>query len=420
MASTTADRCQVNGTTTGVGGTLTCGSAQTGYRTFVAAVTAGHHTAGDYIDYVVESDDRTTWEVRYGTVGSGGTTLTYTGVRSSSTGSAINWTGSGTLTCYETVSGARMSPIKVLSNGNTGLDLTTGTITSSNPALSITQTWNEGSTQFIAAKINITDTASATSSNAFQIEKAGTANFTVDSSGRVHIGGAGLVNASLYLVTDGTMRIRQSSAITRYRADFQVNSFGLAHTIYDDTGGAYLPAYFDLSQYNVRINGAVVQLFVDSTGTRIGADNTLTSGTLTVFDSTASTGDTLIKIKNGAARAARLGFTAGTNLDIAIARSAAGVMAITDGSTTLTNYADLVLRHLTAEFGTAIPAGGTTGVGLKMSSTANFGVFFGSGAPTLTAAQGSLYMRSEGSSTSTRVYVNTDGGTTWTNLVTAA
>lgn len=70
--------------------------------------------------------------------------------------------------------------------------------------------------------------------------------------------------------------------------------------------------------------------------------------------------------------------------------------------------------------GTSIPAGGTAGAGLLMSSTSNFGVFFGSGAPTLSAAKGSLYLRSDGSSTSTRLYVNTDGATTWTNVTTAA
>jgi hypothetical protein len=75
---------------------------------------------------------------------------------------------------------------------------------------------------------------------------------------------------------------------------------------------------------------------------------------------------------------------------------------------------------VTAHQGTAIPAGGTAGAGLLVSSTANFGVFFGSGAPTLTAAKGSLYMRSDGSSTTTRAYVNTDGGTTWTHLVAGA
>jgi hypothetical protein len=69
---------------------------------------------------------------------------------------------------------------------------------------------------------------------------------------------------------------------------------------------------------------------------------------------------------------------------------------------------------------TAIPAGGTAGLGYKFSSTANFGVFFGSGAPTLSAAQGSLYIRSDGSATNNRAYINTDGSTTWTALTTAA
>lgn len=69
---------------------------------------------------------------------------------------------------------------------------------------------------------------------------------------------------------------------------------------------------------------------------------------------------------------------------------------------------------------TAIPAGGTAGSGYKFSSTANFGVFFGSGAPSLAAAKGSLYLRSDGSTTNDRAYVNTDGSTTWTALTTAA
>ncbi len=64
--------------------------------------------------------------------------------------------------------------------------------------------------------------------------------------------------------------------------------------------------------------------------------------------------------------------------------------------------------------------GGITGLGYMMSNTANLGVFFGSGAPTLTAAQGSLYLNTTGSSTSTRLYVNTDGATTWTAVTTVA
>jgi len=66
-----------------------------------------------------------------------------------------------------------------------------------------------------------------------------------------------------------------------------------------------------------------------------------------------------------------------------------------------------------------VPAGGTTGSGYKFSSTANLGVFFGSGAPTLTAAQGSLYLNTTGSGTANRMYVNTNGSTGWTAVTTA-
>lgn len=60
---------------------------------------------------------------------------------------------------------------------------------------------------------------------------------------------------------------------------------------------------------------------------------------------------------------------------------------------------------------TAIPAGGTAGSGYKFSSTANLGMFFGSGAPTLSAAQGSLYLRSDGNP-----YYNNNGTTGWTSM----
>ena len=60
---------------------------------------------------------------------------------------------------------------------------------------------------------------------------------------------------------------------------------------------------------------------------------------------------------------------------------------------------------------TSIPAGGTTGSGYTFSSTANFGMFFGSGAPTLSAAQGSLYVRSDGAP-----YYNNNGTTGWTQI----
>ncbi len=67
---------------------------------------------------------------------------------------------------------------------------------------------------------------------------------------------------------------------------------------------------------------------------------------------------------------------------------------------------------------TATPAGGTALVGMTMGS-AKVGLYWGSGAPSLSAAQGSLYMRTDGGVNS-RLYSNTDGGTTWTPFTNAA
>jgi len=68
--------------------------------------------------------------------------------------------------------------------------------------------------------------------------------------------------------------------------------------------------------------------------------------------------------------------------------------------------------------GTATPAGGTALVGMTMGS-AKVGLYWGSGAPTLSAAQGSIYMRTDGGVNS-RLYSNSNGGTTWQPMTNAA
>lgn len=47
------------------------------------------------------------------------------------------------------------------------------------------------------------------------------------------------------------------------------------------------------------------------------------------------------------------------------------------------------------------------------------GIYVGSGAPTISANKGSLYLRTDGSSTSTRLYIN-NGTTTWVAITTAS
>ena len=74
---------------------------------------------------------------------------------------------------------------------------------------------------------------------------------------------------------------------------------------------------------------------------------------------------------------------------------------------------------VTARSASALVAGGAAAF-VGTNTAGSMGIYFGSGAPTVSAAKGSLYLRSDGSSTSTRAYINSDGATTWTALTTAA
>jgi len=73
-----------------------------------------------------------------------------------------------------------------------------------------------------------------------------------------------------------------------------------------------------------------------------------------------------------------------------------------------------------ARNGTATPAAASAVAALSFGAS-NLGLYWGSGDPNgaLTAAQASLYLRTDGSSSSTRIYVNTNGTTGWTNVTTA-
>jgi hypothetical protein len=106
------------------------------------------------------------------------------------------------------------------------------------------------------------------------------------------------------------------------------------------------------------------------------------------------------------------------------------VSNLKNGVTNLGNIAQTLSNALPQVFGsivsysgsiralstTAVPSGGTTGAGFVFFSTPNFGIFGGTGSPTLAAATSSLYLRLDASSATTRAYVNTNGATTWAGL----
>ena len=84
---TLVNRAQMTTSTTGTG-TITLGSASTGYQDFA---TAGV-TDGDTVSYTIVDGDN--WECGTGTYTSSGTTLSRTVLDSNNSGSAINLSGS--------------------------------------------------------------------------------------------------------------------------------------------------------------------------------------------------------------------------------------------------------------------------------------------------------------------------------------
>lgn len=74
---------------------------------------------------------------------------------------------------------------------------------------------------------------------------------------------------------------------------------------------------------------------------------------------------------------------------------------------------------LIAYNGTATPVAASAIAGLQIGSAA-VGIYIGTGDPTAAAAKGSLYIRTDATTTTTRLWINTNGSTTWTNFTTAA
>jgi hypothetical protein len=77
--------------------------------------------------------------------------------------------------------------------------------------------------------------------------------------------------------------------------------------------------------------------------------------------------------------------------------------------------------NINAVTGTTITAGGVAGRGILLHGSTVFGIYAGSGAPTIAAGQGSFYMRTDGASSLSRAYVQSSGSTnTWVGMLTTA
>jgi len=96
-----------------------------------------------------------------------------------------------------------------------------------------------------------------------------------------------------------------------------------------------------------------------------------------------------------------------------VANEALTIDAKGSGTMTLNGTATGVVstpRVFSAVTATGATAGGAKAFGM---GTGTVGIFFGSGAPTISAGQGSVYLRTDGADVDERIYSNSDGGTTW-------
>jgi hypothetical protein len=151
-----------------------------------------------------------------------------------------------------------------------------------------------------------------------------------------------------------------------------------------------------------------------------------TSSSLSMQDSTTAQTFRIYRTFTDSSNYERLSFSSGAGYFSITAETAGtgtdniGLAFFPTGTGSVNFVGQLgILQNLT------ISAGGSAAMcltyGQLILGTIGFGIYAGSGVPTVTAGQGSLYLRSDGSSTSTRLYVNSSAtsGTAWTAVTTA-
>lgn len=232
-------------------------------------------------------------------------------------------------------------------------------------------------------------------------------NATGNISGSYLLGNGSLLSglSSLSRIVSGTSQM----AIEVPSGNIQTSVGGTSNVVVFTTGGVgiagFMVATGNVQGSNITANGNVnVTGLVSATGNITGG-NILTGGLISAGGNITSGPITVT---------GNIALTA----NVIAGNLTTGSQVVATGNVTGGNVR--TTGQILAQSGTAIPAGGAAGAGFVFSTTSNFGIFFGSGPPTLSAAQGSLYLRSDGSTTFNRIYVNTNGATTWTSVTTAS
>lgn len=248
-------------------------------------------------------------------------------------------------------------------------------------------TWNNVATTFTAIKMNVTDTTSASASLLLDLQVGGASRFNVTKAGLVTFPSGG-----------------SSSSVSASAAPN--GNFGV---------GISLGVGSDLSF--IREKNATGNITMTAAFLELGANAwTTTPGTGNISAPWAA-GTNI----SGSNMNVYGGLATGTGTPGAIVFQ---TTTTTGSGATRQTYSERARINTSGVFNVAsavaTPAAGSAAASMLFGTTASFGIYYGSGAPTVSAAQGSLYIRSDGSGTANRLYVNTDGATTWTNFVSAA
>lgn len=292
-----------------------------------------------------------------------------------------------------------------------------GTITASAPAVTITQHWNNAGIRFFASIWDITtdDTDGNPTSNFIQCKLGGVSIVEIQANANLQLGNPATAYGGIRKINQvGAAKLglwSQRNVSTGDPADvmtFQWDDSILNGTTTSTT--AVLRGHGS-NRFSIESDAAMILMADNSHFEFEGTDNVDIVGYLK-----ASSVGTTIKFTNqgqdGNGVCPVAAVTDNHNVDVFQMSYRSGsdtVMARFDGNGAPSFFAT-----------TATPAGGSTTARLVFGTTAGFGIYIGSGAPTVSAAQGSMYLRSDGSTTNNRAYINTNGSTTWTALTTVA
>lgn len=349
-------------------------SAATGWNVVAAAAAAGASLA------VISSGTN-----ENGTINAKGSgTLT---LQSSATGAIVLGTATG-VTGAMTVTSSSVSALTVGLNGAT------------NPALKV-----NANTASSATGLHVTSAAAAGGLALAVISSGTNENLTLDAKGS----GTVTINAT------GTGAITLGRATTVTTGDLTLTSGNLAMT----SGNATLTSgNMTLTAGNLLLSAGTATVTSTSASALTVGPSGATNPVLKVNANTASAATGLHV--TGAAAAGGLALaviSSGTNENLTVDAKGSGTVTIggtSTGSVKLGGGGGTVVLPGT------LTAGGLLTCALQVATSGPL-IYSGSGAPTISAAvKGSLYLRSDGSSTSTRVYIATDTAGTWTACTTAA